>query len=435
MTDTTTVQLSPYVTGLYSWDAASGRFGVSGAASLAVDGKPIGQSRDTTSATGNTSTDSSGNVNLSLYGQLSQLLDSFHTDLKNSTAPVFAAGVSDLSIASARITGTVNTASLTGISVSQLAQSQKLLSSAFDQASSLIGYGSLTLATGRYDSSSRTFTAANSTQIDLPANGASLQTIADAINQSNAAVKATIIQSSSGAQLQLESTQSGAANTIRLTVDDRGDGNNSDNNGLSRLAFDPAAAQGSGQNLTVSQPAQDAIYSLDGASQTSPSNTVQDMVAGVTVTLKQAGTFSLSTTTPFSGILQTANGIVSAYNQYVDSLGKLASASPPNAAGGANSQANKLQNDSAKPTDWLNQQQDTLKQYGIGWQDNSGKLQLNDSKLYSQWNANPFATQQGLRDLTAGLLGIASGSLAPDYTFGTGAQNAVGRHYQNNSGA
>lgn len=439
MSDTATVQLSPYMLGLYNSATADGRFGVSGAASLAVDGKPIKQAAQDN----NTATASNGNVSISLYGQLSQIFDTFHTGLKDSSLPVYAAGVSDLSIASASITGAVNAASLTSVSVSQLAQHQKLLSNPFEQSSTVIGYGSLTLETGRYDNSSGSFTPTSATRIDLAANGATLQNIADSINQSGAPVKARIIQASNGAQLQLESALSGNANTIRLTVNDRGDGNNTDSAGLSRLAFDPAAAQGSGQNLKISQQALDALYSIDGSARSSSSNTVPDLVTGVTVTLKQTGTFSLSTSTPFSGILQTANGIVSAYNQYVDSLSKLGTDGTNNTANTAadfkNSQASKLLSDSSKPTDWLKQQTDTLNQFGIGWQDNnSAKLLLNDSKLFSQWSDNPFALQQGLRTITNGLLGfgLSSGStnLSPENAFGNGVQNAISQYYQNNSG-
>ncbi len=434
MSDSATVQLSPYLTGIYGTGATYGRFGIAGAVSLAVDGKSIGQPSNTVTTT----TDSNGNVSISLYGQLSQLLDSFHTDLKSSSAPAYSAGVSDLSVASARITGTVNAASLASISVTQLAQAQTLLSTTFDQAATKFGYGSLTLETGRYDSSSHSFTPSTSNLISLPANGASLQMVADAINQSGAPVKATIVQSSSGAQLQLQSTQTGSANTMRLLVNDQGDGNSTDNQGLSQLAFNPAAAQGSGQNLTVSQPAQDAIYSIDGNNKTSSSNTVADLIPGVTVTLNQTGTFSLSTSTPFSGILQTANGIVSAYNKYVDSLDKLnanaGNNGQKNTSDTPSSQASQLSGNNNGLTDWLKQQKDNLSQIGIGWQDKTGKLQLNDSQLYSQWNDTPIATRKSLLDLSSGLLSFGSGSLAGSHPIPTDAQNSIGQYYLNNSG-
>lgn len=439
MSDSAIVQLSPYLLGTYGTGATYGRFGISGAGSLTVDGKPIGQPANTITTT----TDSNGNVSISLYGQLSQLLDSFHTDLKNSTAPAYSAAVSDLSVASAYISGTVNAAALASISVSQLAQAQTLLSKTFDQAATKFGYGSLTLETGHYDSSSHNFTSSTSTQINLPANGASLQMIADAINQSSAPVKATIVQSSSGAQLQLQSAQTGTANTIRLLINDQGDGNNTDNQGLSQLAFDPAATQGSGQNLSVSQLAQDAIYSINGTSKTSSSNTVPDLIAGITVTLNQTGTFSLSTSTPFSGILQTANGIVSAYNKYVDSLDKLHSNSNTNNTSNntqnsttetRNSQGSPLPGSTNGLTDWLKQQKDSLSQIGIGWQDNTSKLQINDSKLYGQWSDNPQATRQSLLDLSSGLLGLGAGSLTTRYSFSTGTPNSISQYYQSNSG-
>ena len=78
----------------------------------------------------------------------------------------------------------------------------------------------------------------------------------------------------------------GAENSVRITATDD-DGNNTDAAGLSALSFDPAATAGTGRNLSQTQAAQDAKYTLDGLALTSPTNTLSSVVEGVTLTLKK----------------------------------------------------------------------------------------------------------------------------------------------------
>ena len=84
---------------------------------------------------------------------------------------------------------------------------------------------------------------------------------------------ASVVNDTSGARLVLTSANSGAADSLRVTVSDD-DGISTDASGLSQLAYDPAAAVGAGRNLTQSAAAQDASFKLNGLTLASASNTV-----------------------------------------------------------------------------------------------------------------------------------------------------------------
>jgi flagellar hook-associated protein 2 len=69
--------------------------------------------------------------------------------------------------------------------------------------------------------------------------------------------------------------------------------------------------------MTQAQPAQDAIIRMDGVDTTHSSNTVTDLIAGVTlnvVSAKVGTTVSLGVTRPTDAITQAVNDYVSAYN-------------------------------------------------------------------------------------------------------------------------
>ena len=113
--------------------------------------------------------------------------------------------------------------------------------------------------------------------------------IRDAINAKteNTSVKANVITDASGSRLVLTSKETGASNTISITVNDN-DGNNTDaydalantSPGLSQLAY-----TGGANNLSQIQAAQNAAIKLDNVSLSFSSNTITDAIAGTTLKL------------------------------------------------------------------------------------------------------------------------------------------------------
>ncbi|ALK28978.1 flagellar filament capping protein FliD [Burkholderia plantarii] len=177
------------------------------------------------------------------------------------------------------------------IGVTQIAQSQSLSSPAFG-ASTQLGTGTMTLTVN-----------GKSSTVSINSNNNTLAGIKDAINNAsdNPGVTATIVNGADGAHLVLSSTNSGAANTINVSV------NATTDTGLSELGVTSTPSTTGGQSTIVSAgttaatswtqstAAQDAQFTVGGIANSSSTNTVTSAIAGVTLNLTQA---AVSTTTP-----------------------------------------------------------------------------------------------------------------------------------------
>ncbi|MCK7583260.1 MAG: flagellar filament capping protein FliD [Chromatiales bacterium] len=118
-------------------------------------------------------------------------------------------------------------------------------------------------------------------------------------------MSASILNDGTGNRLVLTSNDSGAANSLKITVADASDASNTDNAGLSQLAYDPAGTLGNGRNLTETVTAQNALLKVDGIDNISrASNTVTDVIQGVTLTLLKQS--AANTPTAFDGHPDTA---------------------------------------------------------------------------------------------------------------------------------
>jgi flagellar hook-associated protein 2 len=175
------------------------------------------------------------------------------------------------------------------IAVSGLAQAQSSASSNYaDATAALLGTGTLIITTGGNDPVTINITDSNNTL-----NGAR-----DAINNANAGVTATVIND-------------GSANPYRLliTSNESGTGN----------SFTVADSLSGGQALgmTEVQAATDAQFSVNGVSITKNSNTVSDVISGVTFTLKAetTGPVTLTVDKDIDAIVEGFNEFVAAYNE------------------------------------------------------------------------------------------------------------------------
>jgi flagellar hook-associated protein 2 len=156
---------------------------------------------------------------------------------------------------------------VTALAVSQTLTTRVLLN---DSDTTAMGTGSLSITVGT--------TTAN---ISIDSSNNTLDGIAAAINdESSLGVTASVINTGSGYKLVLNSDETGIANEIDIVVTDTGDGSGTDENGLSRLSYTAGAT-----NLDVSQPAVDAAFEFNGVPITRSSNTVDDVISGVTISL------------------------------------------------------------------------------------------------------------------------------------------------------
>jgi flagellar hook-associated protein 2 len=251
-----------------------------------------------------TANQTANSAKISSLGTLTSGIDAFASALQSLVAGgtlKSQPSTSDSSILTATTQAGTNISALSAqIEVQQVATAQSLASTTLATSGTAVGLGSLSLTTpaGTFNVA---ITAANNTLTGLAA----------AINATNSGttpsgVTATVVTDSSGARLVLKG-QTGAANTFSLSANSDADSD------LTRFA-----STGSGALMTQAQPAQDAILKMDGVTSSHASNTISDLIAGVTlnvVSAKVGTTVTLGLTRPTDAITQAVNDYVSAYNQ------------------------------------------------------------------------------------------------------------------------
>lgn len=183
--------------------------------------------------------------------------------------------------------------------VSQLAQAQSLSSVAFTNATDAVGEGTLTFSFGSWDvvtppANPTTFTEDTTTTqqvITIDSTNNTLNGLAQAINDADFGVQASIVNDGSGFRLVMRAA-SGLDNQLQVTVAESGGSpSNNDASDLSRFAFN-----GSGFQMTQNQVGQDAQLTVNGLAVTRDTNSINDVIEGFE--------FSLSGTT---GVNETVN--------------------------------------------------------------------------------------------------------------------------------
>ena len=193
------------------------------------------------------------------------------------------------------------------VEVTALAQAHKLASKGFATVTDQLGTGTLTITKGSV-----------ATAVTIAAADNSLSGIRDAINAAKAGVTATIINDGSATtpyKLIVTSNDTGAANAVKITVSGDSVGTNVDDDGLSQLAYDPAGTLGNGKNLTQTAAAQNATLKVDGVDISKTTNTVTDVIQGVTLNLVKTGAATTLTVVRDTASVKTSvEAFVKAYN-------------------------------------------------------------------------------------------------------------------------
>lgn len=256
---------------------------------------------------------------ISALGTLKSSLSTFQSSVQtltdSSKFQQATASVSDSEVATVSASSTAQTGSYS-LEVTQLAVAHKLKSAAYTNTTDEIGTGTLSIQFGTY--SGGVFTAnpdKAAASITISSSQNTLSGVRDAINAAGAGVTASIVNDGSGNRLVLTSTSTGESSSMRITATD-GDGNNTDNSGLSELVYD--ASTGGTSNLSQVLAAKNAQFTLDGMSITKSSNTVTDVISGMTINLLQKTdtdtpvTISVSRDT--STVTKAVQDFVKAYN-------------------------------------------------------------------------------------------------------------------------
>jgi flagellar hook-associated protein 2 len=339
---------------------------------------------------------------ISSYGNLKSALSSFQTSLSALKYPSVFQKISAVSSDTATVTASATSNADIGsynLEVKQLAKSQTLASSPFTSATSTIGTGTLTIKFGTtaYDTNGHPtgFTQDGNqglVTLTVDSSNNTLAGLSQAINQAKAGVTASVITDNSGSRLVLTSTKTGKNSSMEISVTNDADANNTDNAGLSKLAYNSAAA-----NMTHPQAAQDAILAINGLEVTSSSNTVDTALKGLKLNLLQAQPGKIVTVgvSPNNDdIVKAVAAFVKGFNDLMDTVTPLTSYNLATRKGGL------LQGDATLGTvmaslryelgsmiSGLNGSAKSLADIGISTQ-KDGKLALDSSKLNSQLASN-----------------------------------------------
>lgn len=269
---------------------------------------------------------------ISAYATLKSSLSTFQTALSNlATASKFkiqSAASSNSEVFTATADGNATIGNY-AIKVAQLAQAHKVATSSFTNTGDAVGTGTLTITLGTYDAVSNEFTAnpdKSAKTVTITSANNSLTGIRDTINAQDVGVTASIVNDGqNGGRLVLTSKESGAANSIRVSVADA-DGANGDADGLSRLAYDPTASAGAGKNLGELQEARNAKLNIDGINVESASNVVTKVLDGITLNLFKASpdtSVSLDIAKDSTKVQDSVNAFVKAFNDFNTTLRNL----------------------------------------------------------------------------------------------------------------
>lgn len=244
---------------------------------------------------------------LSALGQLQSALANFQS---------IAAGLSGSGLSTSAATSVKNvlTAASTGtakagtyaVNVKQLAQGQFLTSDAFASSTAQIGSGAATtvkidFGTAGGDQGFVANGAAASKSISIDSRNNTLDGIAAAFKAAGVDVK--VVKGDDGKFALAIAGQSGAANSMRISV-------SGDAALKNLLGYDPDGSQ----KLKQTSAGMDAIVNVDGKDVTSAGNTVDQAIAGATLTLTGAGKTDVTITQDASQIGANLKSFVSAYN-------------------------------------------------------------------------------------------------------------------------
>jgi flagellar hook-associated protein 2 len=370
---------------------------------------------------------------LSAYGTLKSALSTFQTSVGALASASKFNAQSATSATPSVFTATANGSATIGdyaITVNQLAKSQKIAMDGVANTTDVIGTGKLTIAFGTYapeivsPATPASFTAnpdKASFEVTIDSTNNTLAGVRDAINAANSGVTATIVNDGTANRLVISSKETGEVNGLKITVADD-DGNSTDASGLSRLAYDPLASNGSGKNMSQLQAPLNALLNIDGIDVVKASNTVSDAIEGVTINLlttSNSQAVNLGVASDQAKIKESVTAFVDAYNKVMDTLKTLTKYDEAGKTSGkllgdatARSITSQLKSVISKTVD-TGGTITSLTDIGVGFQ-RDGKLALDSTKLTNAITNNfddiaaLFSTSARTTDAQVSYLGSTS---------------------------
>ena len=290
------------------------------------------------------------------------------------------------------------------VEVKQLAQAHRLMSEAFESPLEAIGVGNLTIQFGSVDETTNRFLVnenARVKNISITKDNNSLRGIEKQINDANAGIRASIINDGVGHRLVLSAAGTGSDSNIRITVNDK-DGNNNDQNGLSKFAYDVIGKTGPVMNLIETTESQDARLTIDGIDILSSSNTVADAIDGVTLSLNAITNAPVKVKTEFDtpAVLADIDAFIQSYNEMISIINSISGVNEETGeagplAGDASIRgiSSQIRRTMTASFANVNEQYESLGSIGIETQ-RDGSLTINSGKLQSAIDNNLIEVSQ-----------------------------------------
>ena len=215
------------------------------------------------------------------------------------------------SASNSAVSVTTGSAAIAGsykVEVESLAYAQSIASPTFASGATALSAGTLHIEMGTWGAGQTSFTAnAAATAVDITVEVTdTLASLRDKINAAGADVTASILTDASGARLVMRSKSTGAANAFRTSVTPGG-------GALDGLAFDPSSSV---TGATQAQAAADAVARINDLPVRSASNTMNDVVDGVTLTFNNTTVDPMTVTVAAdsAAIKKTLQDFASAYS-------------------------------------------------------------------------------------------------------------------------
>jgi flagellar hook-associated protein 2 len=234
----------------------------------------------------------------SAFVSLAGMISALQTPLASLTGTTAFSNVSANSTDTSLVTvsaGEGASAAQHEISISQLAKGQVTKStSGFDASTDVAATGG-----------SISFTIDGETSAAITISSATtLADLAAQINAQGSGVVASVVNDGTNNKLVIASRETGEENGFTI------------NNSLTNSSG-AAVAFAAGQSATSgnAQNAQDALFTVDGIDIASASNTVNDAIAGVTLTLHKAGDLSVNVSADFTPLKDNLKSLVAQYNK------------------------------------------------------------------------------------------------------------------------
>jgi len=253
---------------------------------------------------------------ISAYGQLRSAITELRLPMRQLSAPdnlkAFSANSSNEDIA-VSVDSTNASSGTYSVEVTSLAGAQALASRDVfaDRDSTSVGQGTLTLKVGD-----------KTTNLTIDSSNDTLQGLANAINDSGSGVSAGVIDTGSGFQLVLSADETGTANSVSISVSGDNVGTETDNQGLSRFAFNSGMDVDSGLKETIA--ATDAVMKINGVEVTRSTNSFEDVIDGLTFDISGTGTSIVKVEQDFGAVADRVQGFVSNFNALQSTIDSLA---------------------------------------------------------------------------------------------------------------